>query len=124
MAASDCFIQAPPLLKADEAVLVPRIGRSNVCESANRFLVTDGADGIPCVRIGRQLRFPRHALEPIIGSPLPWPLVRTDDAGDGDDLAPVDLTDRTAVVAHAESTTSNAVHPSDPPNSPPTLFAV
>ena len=124
MTASDCYIQAPPLLTADEAMLVLRIGRSNVYESANRFLATDGADGIPCVRIGRQLRFPRHALERIIGGTIPWPLVRTDDTGDADDPAPVDLTDHTAVVTQSESTTSNATHPSDPPNSPPTLFAV
>lgn len=127
MTASDCYIQAPPLLTADEAMLVLRIGRSNVYESANRFLATDGADGIPCVRIGRQLRFPRHALEGIIGGPIPWPLVRTgatDDAVDTDDLAPLDLTDHTAVVTRSEFTSANATHPSDPPNSPPTLFAV
>ena len=58
MTTADVYIQAPPLLTAEEAMLVLRIGRSNVYESANRFLATGGEDGIPCVRVGRQLRFP------------------------------------------------------------------
>ena len=75
MTAADVYIQTPPLLTAEEAMLVLRIGRSNVYESANRFLATGGEDGIPCVRVGRQLRFPRHALEALIGGAIPWPLV-------------------------------------------------
>jgi len=42
MTAADVYIQTPPLLTAEEAMLVLRIGRSNVYESANRFLATGG----------------------------------------------------------------------------------
>ena len=79
MTAADVYIQAPPMLTAEEAALVLRIGRSKTYELARRFMATNGADGLPCLRIGHHLRFPRHALEQLIGGPIPWPLVATDD---------------------------------------------
>ena len=119
MTTADVYIQTPPLLTAEEAML--RIGRSNVYESANRFLATDGEDGIPCVRVGRQLRFPRHALEQLIGGPIPWPLVQPDEPNHDDPSTTNNTTtdDRTPPT---ESTTTNTTHPPHPTNSTPQLF--
>jgi hypothetical protein len=118
MTAADVYIQTPPLLTAEEAMLVLRIGRSNVYESANRFLATGGEDGIPCVRVGRPLRFPRHALEALIGGPIPWPLVHPDEP-DHDEHH---LTTTDNDTPPTESTTTNTTHPPHPTNSTPQLF--
>jgi len=127
MTAADIHTQAPPLLTADEARLVLRIGRSNIYDSAKRFLMTDGEEGIPCVRIGRQIRFRRHDLEQITGSPIPWPLVHHDDTTD-DTTADTEA-DRTPPEATTsfttnESNTITPTHPSDQPNSTPQLFII
>ena len=116
MTAADVYIQTPPLLTAEEAMLVLRIGRSNVYESANRRLATGGEDGIPCVRVGRQLRFPRHALEALIGGPIPWPLVHPDEPDHNEH--PLTTTD----TPPTESTTTHTTHPPNPTNSTPQLF--
>lgn len=106
MAGHDHSAEAPPLLTADEAMVVLRIGRSTIYESANRYRATGGAEGVPCVRIGRQLRFQRYALEQIIGGAIPWPLVRVD--------------------ASADASPDRAVSRANPDrrDGPPTLFAV
>lgn len=123
MTAADIYIQAPPLLTADEARLVLRIGRSNIYDSAKRYLMTDGEDGIPCIRIGRQIRFRRHDLEQITGAPIPWPLVdhdKTTDPTDADHTPP----DATNSFTTTESNTTTPAHPSDQPNSTPQLFII
>jgi hypothetical protein len=127
MTAADIYIQAPPLLTADEARLVLRIGRSNIYDSAKRFLTTDGEDGIPCVRIGRQIRFRRHDLEQITGAPIPWPLVHHDDADQrtaSHDLDHSTTGATTSFTTPTESNTTTPTHPSDQPNSTPTLFTI
>ncbi len=66
--------KAPDLLTVEEAARVLRIGRSKAYEQARRYLATDGADGLPVVRIVHQLRVPRHALEELVGGPITWPI--------------------------------------------------
>lgn len=50
-----------------------RIGRTSAYKLANQYLATNGADGIPCIRIGKQLRVPRNRLEHWLGGPLTTP---------------------------------------------------
>jgi hypothetical protein len=65
---------APPaFLRVEEAAAVLRIGRTAAYELARRFLDTDGGSGLPVIRIGKQLRVPRHRLEELAGGPIPWP---------------------------------------------------
>jgi hypothetical protein len=61
---------APALLTVTEAAAALRIGRTSAYLLAKQWLATDGAEGIPVVRIGRQLRVPRPALELWLGSAL------------------------------------------------------
>lgn len=127
MTAADIYTQAPPLLTADEARLVLRIGRSNIYDSARRFFMTDGEDGIPCIRIGRQIRFRRHDLEQITGAPIPWPLVRHGETNDDTDADHIDHTTPEATnsfTTTTESNTTTPTHPSDQPNSTPQLFII
>ena len=63
----------PDFLRVEEAARVLRIGRTSAYELAREFLVTGGASGLPVVRIGRQLRVPRHRLEDLAGGPISWP---------------------------------------------------
>jgi hypothetical protein len=65
----------PDFLRVEEAAIVVRIGRTAAYELARQFLATEGASGVPVVRIGRQLRVPRHRLEVLAGGPLRWPAV-------------------------------------------------
>jgi hypothetical protein len=40
-----------------------RLGRTTVYEQARLYLATGGAEGIPCRRFGRSLRFPAAAFD-------------------------------------------------------------
>jgi len=53
---------------------VLRVGRTTAYRLARTYLATNGADGIPTVRYGKQLRVPRAALERDLGGPITWPL--------------------------------------------------
>lgn len=77
-AAEPC-VAAPVLLTVREAMAVLRVGRTTLYEQANLFLATDGVEGVPVVRIGKQLRFPRAALEELIGGPIGWPTTEPAD---------------------------------------------
>lgn len=57
----------PDLLTVEEAGRVLRIGRSAAYELAARCLSSDGAEGLPVIRVGRLLRVPRVALETFAG---------------------------------------------------------
>jgi hypothetical protein len=52
----------PELMRVDEAAAFLRIGRNRAYEETARFLRTGGTVGLPCIRIGRSVRVPRHAL--------------------------------------------------------------
>jgi excisionase family DNA binding protein len=62
------------MLTIEEAARVMRIGRSAAYKLAREYLAADGASGIPVMRIGGQLRVPRHMLEEYIGGPITWPI--------------------------------------------------
>jgi Helix-turn-helix domain len=70
-------------LTAAEVMERLRLGRTTVYEQARLFLATGGAEGIPCRRYKRSLRFPTAELEAMAGGPITVP--------DGHEV--VDLTD-------------------------------
>ncbi len=65
---------APDMLTIEEAARVMRIGRSAAYQLARQYLASDGVSGVPAMRIGGQLRVPRHLLEEYIGGPITWPI--------------------------------------------------
>ena len=71
---------APDMLTIEEAARILRIGRSAAYKLAREYLATDGASGIPAIRIGGQQRVPRHRLEEHIGGPITWPIPDTPTA--------------------------------------------
>jgi excisionase family DNA binding protein len=66
--------EVPDFLTVEEAACVMRIGRTAAYQLARHYLATGGKEGLPCVRVGKQLRVPRRKLEEHIGGPLTWPL--------------------------------------------------
>ncbi len=53
----------PDFLSVREAAAVLRIGKSSAYDLANEFVDTSGVSGLKVIRVGRQLRVPRTALE-------------------------------------------------------------
>lgn len=49
----------PDFLTVEEAAEVLRLGRSRAYELTKRWRETGGAEGIPVVQLGRQLRVPK-----------------------------------------------------------------
>ena len=70
----------PDLLTVEEAGAVLRLSRGKAYELAHEFLNTQGASGIPVLRLCRVMRVPRAALEEIIGAPITWPIPDLKDA--------------------------------------------
>ena len=68
-----------PFLTVVEAAALLRVGRTVAYQQARQYLATGGREGLPVVRLGRQLRVPRHALER---------LMRLEPPGEPDDLTP------------------------------------
>lgn len=72
----------------EEVMAHLRMGRTFVYQEARRFLATSGAEGIPCRKFGRLLRFPATELQvyattrperpaaPPVTSPSPRPTHR------------------------------------------------
>src|SRR5918996_4939278 len=60
----------PDFLTVVEAARLLRIGRTSAYLLAQQWLYSDGRDGLPVVRVGRQLRVPRRALESLAGGEL------------------------------------------------------
>lgn len=54
------------VLTVEEAAFMLRIGRTAAYDAARRWLETNGAEGLPVVRLGRRLRVPRHALDRLL----------------------------------------------------------
>jgi len=54
--------ELPPFLRVEEVQELTQLGRSQIYKQAGRFLATDGREGLPVVRFGRCLRFPKAAL--------------------------------------------------------------
>jgi excisionase family DNA binding protein len=63
----------PDVLTVEEAAAALRIGRTAAYQLARRYLATDGAEGMPARRVGRQLRIPRDLLQSWIGTTLHAP---------------------------------------------------
>jgi hypothetical protein len=102
---------APAVLKISEVIIVMRISRTAAYEGARNFLDTDGADGIPCVRVGRSIRFPRLLLEqylkqPITADQLNGPYDATDT--DPPTTAP---TSRARTTSPTATRSTNSTHP-------------
>ena len=52
----------PDMLRVDEAAALLRISRSRAYDEVAAYQRTDGAEGLPSIRIGRCLRVPKRAL--------------------------------------------------------------
>jgi excisionase family DNA binding protein len=63
----------PDFLTILEAAKVLRVGRTAAYELATRYEATGGAEGLPVIRMGRQLRVPRARLEELAGGALSDP---------------------------------------------------
>jgi hypothetical protein len=60
----------PDFLTVVEAARLLRIGRTSAYLLAQQWLYSDGREGLPVVRVGRQLRVPRRGLERLAGGEL------------------------------------------------------
>ena len=54
--------ELPPFLRVEQVQELTQLGRSQIYKEAGRFLSTGGREGLPVVRFGRCLRFPKAAL--------------------------------------------------------------
>jgi excisionase family DNA binding protein len=61
-------VLVPDLLTVMEAAGVLRVGRTTAYDLVDKYFTTDGGDGMPCLRVGGQLRAPRVLLEEWLGS--------------------------------------------------------
>jgi hypothetical protein len=66
--------RSPAFLTVEEAAAVLRIGRTAAYLLARRWEATDGAEGLPVVRLGRLLRVPLHQLERLAAGDLELPV--------------------------------------------------
>lgn len=103
---------APAVLKISEVIIVMRISRTAAYEGARNFLETDGADGIPCVRVGRSIRFPRLLLEQYLKQPITADqLTGSYDATDTDPPTTAPTSRARTTSPTATRTTSNSTTP-------------
>ena len=99
-------IEPPAVLTVAEVRRVLRISRTKTYEQANAYLDTGGRNGIPCVRVGTSLRFPRLLLEQYIEQPIT--VAQLDATNDPTDIdPPTTSTSTNAKTNTAKPTTSN-----------------
>lgn len=68
-----------------EAAGVVRVGHTTAYDLVGKYFDTDGADGMPCLRVGGQLRVPRALFEEWLGVRITvWP---PPEAPDDDEIA-------------------------------------
>jgi len=87
--------QAPAVLTVTEVMDLLRIGRTKAYAQARLFLDTDGVEGLPCVRVGDSIRFPRHAIETLLGQPITWPINDSTDTDPPTNTTPLRTNTRT-----------------------------
>ncbi len=63
----------PDMLRVDETAKLLRISRSRAYDEVAAFHRTNGAEGLPSIRIGRSLRVPKAALLAWIDAQLDQP---------------------------------------------------
>lgn len=63
----------PNFFTVVEAARVLRIGRTAAYEQSKVYRATEGAAGLPVVKMGGRLLVPRHQLELLAGGPLSEP---------------------------------------------------
>jgi len=73
-------VAVPDLLKVMEAAGVLRVGRTTAYDQVGKYFATNGADGMPCIRVGGQLRVPRVLFEEWLGFRITvWPPLEAPD---------------------------------------------
>jgi excisionase family DNA binding protein len=77
---------APDVLTVEEVARILRIGRNSAYALARQWLATGGKEGLPAVRLGRNVRIPRPALEQLLGCELTVP---DDGSEDSDNVLPI-----------------------------------
>jgi excisionase family DNA binding protein len=55
--------QYGPFMRVEEAARLLKISRTSAYALAGRWIDSDGAEGLPAVRIGRSVRIPTQVLE-------------------------------------------------------------
>lgn len=70
---SQASLPTPLFYRVEEAAEILRISRSTAYEMANAWLRSDGADGLPCLRLGRRIVVPRAVIDD-------WATIGTDQA--------------------------------------------
>ncbi len=67
----------PLFLTVPETAVVLRIGRTKCYQETNRWIATDGKEGIPARKIRGQTRVPRAQLEELFGIRITaWPVAK------------------------------------------------
>jgi hypothetical protein len=69
-------VSNPDFFTVVEAARVLRIGRTAAYEQSKVYRATEGAAGLPVVKMGTRLLVPRHQLELLAGGPLSEPEAR------------------------------------------------
>jgi hypothetical protein len=100
-------VVVPDLLKVMEAAGVLRVGRTTAYDLVGKYFDTDGADGMPCLRVGGQLRVPRVLFEEWLGFRITvWPPLEAPDDDDVTLIAPATVEPLPATVPARRSKTA------------------
>ncbi len=95
----------PDLLTVMEAAGVLRVGRTTAYDLVDKYFRTGGVSGMPCLRVGGQLRVPRVLFENWLGFHITvWPPVEEPEVEDVSSAQPV--TSQPAPTARRRSKTA------------------